>query len=143
MVDKKFVKRKISLIQDELANLEKLSGYSLDEIAADFMKLNSLERILEKIIARAIDINQHLLAELAGKNIEAPKTYKETFLLLSKLDIYSDDFGKRIAKSVGTRNILVHEYDKVDYSQIYSSIDDCLKDYHKYCEFILDFLNAQ
>lgn len=142
MVNKEFIKRKISLIQDELSNLEKLRGYSLDEIAADFMKLNSLERILEKIIIRAIDINQHLLAELAGKEIEAPKTYKETFLLLAKLDVYSDGFGKKIAKSVGTRNILVHEYDKVDYSQIYSSIDDCFKDYHKYCEYILDFLNA-
>lgn len=28
----------------------------------------------------------------------------------------------------------------VDYSNIYSSISDCLKDYHEYCNYILIFL---
>ncbi|TRZ80239.1 DUF86 domain-containing protein [bacterium] len=140
MVNKKFIKRKIELIQKELIDLKKLSQYSFQEIVSDFLKQNALERILEKIIIRAIDINQHLVVELFRKEIESPKDYKETFLRLIELKVYSEDFGKSISKSVGTRNILVHEYDKIDYSQIYSSIKDCLKDYHQYCDYILKFL---
>ena len=35
--------------------------------------------------------------------------------------------------------MLVHEYDKADYSRVYNSIGDCLRDYNRYCEYILKF----
>ena len=140
MVNKEMVKRKVSLIQDELVNLEKLAKFSLEEITKDFLRQAALERILERIIVRAIDINQHLIAELSTKEISPPKDYKETFLKLAEIKVYPKEFAERISKSVGTRNVLVHQYNKVDYSRIYSSISDCLKDYHRYCEYILECL---
>jgi uncharacterized protein YutE (UPF0331/DUF86 family) len=140
MIREIFVLRKITLIQDELAKLADLAKYSLKEITSDFVKQAALERYLERIINRAIDINQHLIAELATKDTSPPLDYTETFLRLAALGIYPSDFSQRIAKSVGTRNILIHEYDAVDYSNIYSSIYDCLKDYHEYCNYILIFL---
>ena len=143
MVDKKFIKRKLELIQNQMVDLEKLSKYTFEEIISDFLKQNTLERVLEKIVMRAIDINQHLIAELGGKETESPKEYIETFLRLAELEIYPKEFAKEICKSAGTRNILVHEYDKVDYSRIYSSVADCLKDYQKYCEHITKFLEKE
>lgn len=143
MINETFVRRKIALIQDEFSNLEKLSKYSFDEIVSDFIKQAALERILEKIIMRAIDINQHIIAELSNKDTIAPKDYKETFLRLVNFKIYPADFAEQIGKSVGARNVLVHDYDKVDYSIIYSSVKDCLKDYHQYCQYILDFLEKK
>jgi len=140
MIREIFVLRKVTLIQDELAKLADLAKYSLKEITSDFVKQAALERYLERIINRAIDINQHLIAELATKDTSPPLDYTETFLRPAALGIYPSDFSQRIAKSVGTRNILIHEYDAVDYSSIYSSISDCLKDYHEYCNYILIFL---
>jgi uncharacterized protein YutE (UPF0331/DUF86 family) len=139
MVNKKFIEEKIMLIEKEFDNLEKLAKFSFQEIIGDFLKQNSLERILEKIINRAIDINQHLITELSKEELP-PQNYKETFLKLAELKIYPEKFAENISKSVGTRNILIHEYDEVDYSQIYGSISDCLKDYHQYCDYILKFL---
>lgn len=142
MLDKEFIYKKISLIQDELARLSELADFTLDEIAKDFYKYNTLERLLEKIIIRAIDINQHFLLEFSTKDMHPPATYKETFTALSRIGIYSEEFGKEISKSVGTRNALVHEYDdeETDYGKIYDSISDCLRDYHQYCDYILKFL---
>ena len=140
MLNKKFITEKISLIQGEFPLLEKLSKYSFKQIVTDPFKQNTLERVLEKIINRAIDINQHFIAEFSTKETSAPKTYKETFLNLIDFKIYPQEFAEQISKSVGTRNILVYDYDTVDYSKIYSSINDCLKDYHQYCEYILKFL---
>lgn len=141
MINKEFIKRKISLVEDELANLSGFASYSFDEIAKDYVKLAATERFLERVVNRAIDINQHLIAELSTKDTPTPKDYTETFTILSSLGIYPEDFGKAISKSVGTRNTLVHEYDKIDKELIYDSIGDCLKDYHKYCEYILKFLD--
>jgi len=59
MLDKDFVQRKIKLIQEDLSKLEDLGQYSFSEIATDFVKMGAVERLLEKVIMRAIDINQH------------------------------------------------------------------------------------
>jgi len=140
MIRPDFIKRKISLIQDDLVKLSGFSQYSLSQITSDYIKQAAIERFLERIISRAIDINQHIIVENDDAKISPPKDYKETFTALSRLGIYPDKFAAQISKSIGTRNILIHEYDKIDYSLIYDSISDCLKDYHQYCEFILSFL---
>lgn len=140
MINETFIKRKISLIQDDLARFANFARYSFDEIAADFVKQAAVERFLERVVNRAIDINQHLVAELASKDTSSPKNYTETFTKLADLGVYSENFSKEISKSVGTRNILVHEYDKIDSHLVYSSLADCLRDYTKYCDYILEFL---
>lgn len=140
MIRKDLLKRKISLIQDDLANLTAFSKYTFTEVAADFIKQAAMERMLERIINRTIDINQYLIAELATKEMPTPKDYAETFFILSKLNIYPEEFVKEISKSIGTRNKLVHEYDKVDHRLIYESVGDCLRDYNQYCDYILKFL---
>jgi len=68
MLDKNFIIRKVKLIHEELSHLEELSNFSVEEIAADYKKTAIVERLLEKIITRAIDINQHIIAEM-GKGI--------------------------------------------------------------------------
>ena len=140
MLNKELIKRKISFIQNELVYLQDLAKFSFQEIASDYMKEHTLERILEKIINPAIDINQHMIAQLAPKEMSPPKDYKETFPKLAEVGVYPEEFGESISKSVGTRNALVHEYETIDYSKIYSSISDCLREYHQYCDFILKFI---
>jgi uncharacterized protein YutE (UPF0331/DUF86 family) len=104
------------------------------------VKQGALERFLERIINRAIDINNHIIADRAKLGTSAPKDYTDGFLELAKFGVYSEKFAKSISKSAGTRNVLVHEYDKTDQSRIYNSVADCLRDYHKYCQYILNFI---
>lgn len=140
MINKDFIKRKISLIQDDLANLSDFAKFSFDEVAQDFIKQAAMERMLEKIINRAVDVNQHLIAGMASKNTSPPKGYKDTFLFLADFGVYDKKFAEEISKSIGTRNKLIHEYDEVDNKMIYDSVGDCLKDYHQYCDYILKFI---
>lgn len=140
MVNKIFVKRKISLIQNELVHLAPFKNYTFEEISKDFTKQTLVERMMERIINRALDINQHLIAELADLKTEPPLDYKETFLKLSEFGIYEQSFAESISQSAGTRNKLIHDYDKINKEQVYASIGDCLKDYTKYCEYVMKFL---
>jgi len=82
MLDKNFIQRKIKLIQEELSKLESLSHYSFKEISDDFTKMYTVERALEKIIMRAIDLNQHIIAEI-GHGDEKIRGYEDTFYALS------------------------------------------------------------
>ena len=140
MLNREFIQQKIDLIHQELVYMEKLSHFSFQEIASDFTKMNTFERLLEKVVIRATDINEHLINELATVGMKSPQNYRETFLKLSEMGVYQQEFAEKIAKSVGTRNALVHDYDDLDLQKIYSSVKECLEDYHKYCEYILQFL---
>ncbi|MDO8529157.1 MAG: DUF86 domain-containing protein [bacterium] len=142
MFRKDFIKKKISLIQEELGKLVAFKDFTLEEVTSDFFKYNTLERLLEKIIMRAVDINQHIIGELANENTKAPANYRETFTEIAKFEIYPKEFGEKISRSAGTRNVLAHDYDDegTDYEKIYYSVNDCLKEYHRYCEYILKFL---
>jgi len=97
-INKDFVKMKISLIEEEMEKLKEFSGFSFQEIVTNFMRQATVERLLERIINRAIDINQHLIGELLPEEMESPKSYKETFLKLAELGIYPKEFAESIAK---------------------------------------------
>jgi uncharacterized protein YutE (UPF0331/DUF86 family) len=65
---------------------------------------------------------------------------RESFLLMGKIKVLPKDFAKKIADSVGLRNILVHQYRKLDEKIFYQAIKDCLVQYPKYCRYVLRYL---
>jgi uncharacterized protein YutE (UPF0331/DUF86 family) len=138
-VDTHFVRRKIKLIQEDLSELDQLGPHSFEEITKDHIKYLAVERLSEKIIMRAIDINQHVIAEL-GRGDERVRGHEDTFSILSQFGIYSDEFAKQIAPSAGLRNRLVHEYNNTRQDIIYKSVSDAIRQYVKYCDSILKFI---
>ena len=143
MLNKSFIKEKIDLIGTELAYLEKLTQYSMEEIVSNFTLQAAFERFLERIVTRAIDINEHIIEELAEATMKSPKSYKETFFSLGKLNILSEELIKKLIKSVNTRYALAHDYDEFQLSSIYASVKECLEDYNQYCNSILKLLNKK
>lgn len=143
MLDPIFVRRKVKWIQEDLKHLEQFRAYSFDEMARDWMRWNALEWTLAKIIGRAIDINQHLLAELGGKEISPPKDYKETFLCLRHIGALPEEFIVQIAESAGFRNRIIHEYNQIDKNPVYQTVGQAIDQYATYCKYILAFLDEQ
>ena len=90
MLDKEFIRRKIKLMHENLADLEEIGELTFEDLTKDNVRWNAAEHYLQKIITRAIDINQHILAEL-GTGKEKVRDYHDTFLGLSTLSnqIYS------------------------------------------------------
>jgi len=140
MTDKEFVKEKINLITRDLERLREFSGFTISRMAEDFMRYAALKNILTETIGRAIDVNEHLIGELAKPTMSSPKTYKETFLFLGDLDVLPKDFAKEISKSAGFRNAIIHEYNNLEKGIVYRSVGDAIEQYIKYCGYILKFL---
>jgi len=138
MIDEKLIQEKVKLIQTDLFHLEDYKELSFDEVAKNYTTHKTVERIIEVVINEAIDINQHLIVEL-GKG-DLPFDYKESFLLLADLKVLPKKFAQAISQSVGLRNILVHQYRKLDEKIFYYSIKDCLSQYTRYCRYILEYL---
>jgi uncharacterized protein YutE (UPF0331/DUF86 family) len=142
MLDKEFVRRKIALIQDDLRHLIEYENLSIEKISEDFQIQAVIERVLERLIGRAIDINQHLIAERGG-TLQNVTTYRDTFMRLVDLDVYPREFGEQIAKSAGLRNILVHEYNTIDPELLQKSIGDAIREFNAYTKSVLSFVERE
>jgi uncharacterized protein YutE (UPF0331/DUF86 family) len=137
-----FIRRKLQLIAEELGRLLEFKDASFEEITGDFIKLAAVERILERIVNRAVDVNEHLIGAASSGHEQktARLTYRETFLMLADLGVYPRDFADAISKSAGLRNVLVHEYNDVDRRIVYGSIRTCISQYREYIDRIEAYL---
>lgn len=145
MLRREFVERKLHLIAEDLARLSDFRDISHEELTGDYVRLAAVERMIERIVLRAIDANEHLIVSLAtgAEDRSTRLTYRETFLELAEHGIYDREFAERIAGSVGLRNILVHEYNDLDHHILHGSIRGVLERFTIYVDAVQAFLNRE
>ena len=141
MLDKDFIKMKIEYIQRDLNHLEPMAKLTINKVAQNDIQYAALKNFLMEIIGRAIDINEHIIAEKGGEKLKSPLKYRETFLRLTKMGILPENFAQEIAKSAGFRNAIVHDYNNIDKYITYQSVKDAISQYTQYCNYILGFIS--
>ena len=137
-VEKDIVKKKLSVIVRNLEALIGISRLTRQEYEEDLYRRKAAERLLQELIEAAIDINTHLIVEHGGT---VPDTYFESFLELGSLHVTSAELARSLAPSSGLRNRLVHEYDDIDDSIVYESIDQAITLYTEYVWIIKDYID--
>lgn len=143
MIREDFIRRKLQLIGEDLGRLVRFKDLTLDELLADDIRLAAVERIIERIVMRAVDVNEHLLAERLPPDARSTRlTYRDTFLALGDVGVCTPEFAREIAASAGLRNILVHDYNDVDRRILHRSIGSCLRDYKGYVEQVEAFISV-
>jgi len=138
-VDIQLIYRKIKSIEADLTLLAKYKNVSLEKYSKNQELQLVVERLLEKITGRLIDLNYHLLKE---KYEIMPEDYYDSFIEIGKRKIITAKFAEEIAKSAGLRNALAHEYDKIDEKMVHKAIGTSLIQIPKYLKTISDTLHT-
>jgi len=133
MIDPELVTRKMVLITADLLALEPLARHPLEDYIASPTDEVLVERYLERIIGRMIDINYHLITE-AGH--PPPRDYFDSFTQLARIGVVPPAFATRIAASAGLRNRLVHEYDEIDPERVYAGLQAAVQDVPDYLRHV-------
>ena len=133
MIDPELVTRKMVLITADLRALEPLARHPLEDYIASPTDEVLVERYLERIIGRMIDINYHLITE-AGH--PPPRDYFDSFTQLARIGVVPPAFATRIAASAGLRNRLVHEYDEIDPERVYAGLQAAVRDVPDYLRHV-------
>lgn len=139
MVDKTVVK---SLLDNIKTNISIIANkdVTLEQILEDEDIQAIVDRRMQLAIEACIDIATHLIA---GLDLPREERASDAFLVLGKKDIISKELAKKLAQATGFRNILVHEYIKIDYELAYSDLNEKLQDLKQFGKEILDFLEKQ
>jgi len=135
---KEFIYKKLETATEYIKELSDfLEQNTDDEIFSDTGRLHIAERLVQLIVDGMIDVNQHFIREL---NLEIPDDLQSSFLTIGENGILPKEFAFKIAPVTGVRNILVHQYEKLDKEMFIHNIRKNFSDFEHYVEFIIKFL---
>ncbi len=126
------IENKLSSAKKYLSILDIYKKYSKDEIENDLTIRGAVERYLYLVSQSAIDLAE---AIISYKKLRKPTTMSESFYILGEEKLINEKLIKKMAKLVGFRNIMAHDYEKVDYNIVHDILNSRLKD-------IEDFLDS-
>lgn len=128
---------KIESLKSYILILNKIKDITLDEIEKDPIKRGAIERYLQLAIESCIDIAELIISD---QRLPAPLTSKETIEILGKEKIIDEEFSKRFSKAASFRNILIHDYLKINYKELLRNLKENLKDFDSFIKEIVKFL---
>lgn len=118
--------RCLNRVQQRLPETE--SEFIKDYDAQDVVVLN-----LTRAIQMNVDIATHILADT---NQAVPTTMAEAFTCLERLNILTPDIADKMRRSIGYRNVAVHNYDDIDLTITYEIARHHLGDFKDYVKQI-------
>ena len=138
-IEEAIIRRKLSVIVENLKALEPIGKMTLKEYIQELYKRKATERLLQELIEAPIDINTYIIVQTGNK---VPDDYYESFIKLGELHIISSDLAEKLAPSAGLRNRLVHEYDTIEHSIVLESVKRTQELYPEYIKHIEDFISG-
>lgn len=133
-----FVYQKLDALRGYIEELKQLLGETSDhEFFSDKGKLHIAERLVQLIVDGMIDINQHFIREL---NLELSEDLRSTFVIMGEREILPKEFAEKIAPVTGVRNILVHQYEKLDKEIFIRNLRRHFSDFEDYGHYVGDYL---
>ena len=138
MVDKQVIEQHLQNMEEALANLGKYRSLSLEEFEKDLSLIWIAEKGLQILIQNLLDIGAHLLASEIRNDWD---DYSEIILKLGQHGIIPRDFSEKIQGMAGLRNILIHEYLRVDVSKIYDLLKKRMGDFTEFMSHVQSYLD--
>ena len=128
------IKDKIEEIEGYLDELSSIIPSSLRDYKQNFEKKAACERYFEKIIEAATDLAFLIIKK---EKLKMPEEDKETFDILAKGEIISNELAIKLKDAKGMRNILSHQYGNVDDEIVFESITEELdKDVREFIKLL-------
>ena len=118
------LRRCIQRIEDKKPDNINLLVQSLD--LQDILVIN-----LTRAVQLCVDIGSHIISTA---NKPSPQTMGEVFTTLNELHIITSDTCEHLKKSIGFRNIAVHNYEAINWEIVYAICQNSLQDFRRFAQ---------
>ena len=107
----------------------------------DYMRQDAVALNLQRACEQCIDLANYVIKV---RKLGLPKESKDSFRLLAANRVIPADLAKNLEGMVGFRNVLVHEYQRMDIHLMIEVIENRLDDLLLFTDLISkEFLNEQ
>ena len=133
MSTKIVIQNKISAIKKYVSILKRYDRYSQKKLEQDIDIRGAVERYLYLAVQSVIDCAE---AVIALKKFRKPTTISDTFYILQEEDVLSSNLTNELVKMAGFRNIIAHDYEKIDYGIVYDILHHKRSDIRAFIKII-------
>ena len=139
MIDKSLVLRKLAEIDEYVGQIKEYKDLTALQYSSDWKIQRIIERTLQMMIETCVDIASHIISD---KGFRIPKSYADTFRVLYEKDILNKRLFEALEKMAKFRNIVVHQYDRVDSKIVVGILKNNLNDFRTFKDSIVKTLKT-
>ena len=121
----------LAQIEEGIRELETLSKLTLTDFLSDKRNYIVAEHYLRRSLEGILTIGSHFLSRINAKTID----YQQIILSLGEHGLIPKDFAERNKNLAGYRNRLVHVYWEITPEELYTVINQHLKDLIEFCKY--------
>ncbi len=129
MVDDALVLRKLHDLRTYSTQIREYQNVSLQEYRNDWKAQRIVERTLQLMIEVCLDIANHLISD---RDYRSPDSYADCFRVLHENHILSLDLSERMVAMARFRNLIVHDYSRIDAEIMIGILKKHLRDFDAY-----------
>jgi uncharacterized protein YutE (UPF0331/DUF86 family) len=129
--------RKMKEMEETLRNVRRYVPGSFEDLSSDWGRQKIVERALQILVEAMVDIGERIVALTATTPCE---TSAEVMLRLQDLAVIKD--ASRYVPMVRFRNFLVHQYEQVDLTILYTLVTKRLDDFERFVSEIRTYVEA-
>lgn len=138
MVDDTLVFRKLAALEEYLLQIMEFKDINVKQYQTDWKLQRIVERTLQMMIETSADIASHVISD---RKYRIPNSYAETFEILYENNLISKALCEMLKKMSGFRNIIVHNYDRIDAEIVVGILKKNLDDFICYKNAIVKLLH--
>ena len=126
MVNPDAIARRVLALNEALQHLSaKSPEITAESLAADPLLQAAVERWLQVSVEACIDIAYHVISE---RGWTPPDAARSAFETLGNHGLIPRELAERLTRAAGMRNILVHDYVRVDRAILAAAVKTALTD---------------
>ena len=134
VVDSNLILAKAGAVKSHLNRVFEKRNVDLKGFLEDIDRQESILFNIQVAVQNCIDIAAHIISE---NGLGVPGSMTEMIYLLEKHGYLTNDLAGRMLKAVGFRNLIVHEYGKIELEQVYKIAQDDINDLNEYLKAII------
>ena len=137
MVDKILILRKLSTLDEYLKQIGEYASITVQAYADDWKTQRIVERTLQMMIETCLDISGHIISD---EKLRVPETYADAFRILVENGILSKPHLAAFKKMAKFRNIVVHDYERIDPEIVVAILRNNLQDFEVFKSSVIAYL---
>ena len=138
LVDKLLIGRKLARMDTYLKQVREFSKISENEYRKNWKTQRIVERTLQILVEECIDVANHIISD---KGMRVPVGYADTFQVLMENRIINKKLSATMDKMAKFRNVIIHQYEKIDPAIVVSILSRDLGDFERYKKAIIKYLS--
>lgn len=124
MVERELIATRLERLREYVITLKAIRKNGLEKFKADVFIHATAERYLQLSIECLIDIGNHIISD---RGYRKPDTYAEVFEILTDEKVISKSLLRELEGMSAFRNILVHDYLRLDLDKVYAILQEKLQ----------------